>query len=127
MKFPIVAACFWSLLVIPCAAAPAAWTITDRIHVGGEGGWDYVALQPGTNRLFVSHAKQVVVIDLKTKAIIGSIEAVGVHGTALAPELGCGFISNGGDGTVTVFDLNTLKLITKLTVGENPTPSATSP
>ena len=70
-----------------CLGAPGVWDITSRIHVGGDGGWDYLTVQPETHRLFVSHAKQVVVIDLQTKAIIGSIPAAGVHGIALAPEL----------------------------------------
>ena len=119
MKFIVFAACFWSLFAVHCAAAPA-WTITDRIHVGGEGGWDYLTFQPETNRLFVSNAKQVVVIDLKTKAIIGSIEAAQACMGLPATDLGCGFISNGADGTVTVFDLNRSKVITKLTVGGKP-------
>jgi DNA-binding beta-propeller fold protein YncE len=67
-------------------------------------------VQPETHRLFVSHASRVVVIDLKTRKIIGSIPAAGVHGIALAPELNLGFISNGADGTVTLFDLGTLKM-----------------
>ncbi len=108
-----------TLLTLPSHAA-APWVITDRIHIGGDGGWDYLVVQPDTQRLFVSHAKQVVVVDLKTKTIIGSIEASGVHGIALAPDLKCGFISNGGDGTVTVFDLDSLKVITKLPAGKNP-------
>jgi DNA-binding beta-propeller fold protein YncE len=43
-----------------------------------------------------------------------------VHGIALAPELGRGFVSNGREGTVTIFDIETLKPITKVKVGENP-------
>lgn len=100
--------------------APGHWAITDRIHIGGDGGWDYLIVQPETHRLFLSHAKQVVVVDLKTKSIIGSIEAAGVHGIALAPDLKRGFISNGMDGTVTVFDLATLKVEAKLIAGKNP-------
>jgi YVTN family beta-propeller protein len=100
--------------------APAHWSITDRIHIGGEGGWDYLVAQPETGRLFVSHAKQVVVVDLKTKSIIGSIAANGVHGIALAPDLQRGFISNGADNTVTIFDLTTLKILATLPAGTNP-------
>jgi YVTN family beta-propeller protein len=101
-------------------AAPAHWSITGRIHIGGDGGWDYLVVQPEANRLFVSHAKQVVVVDLKTKSIIGSIAANGVHGIALAPDLKRGFISNGAGNTVTVFDLATLKILASLPAGKNP-------
>jgi len=107
---------FLFLGFVQCSAATGAWSITDRIHVGSEGGWDYLTVQPETHRLFVSFAKQVVVIDLQTKATIGSIPAAGVHGIALAPKLDLGFISNGADGTVTVFNLSTLQVETKLTV-----------
>jgi YVTN family beta-propeller protein len=108
------------LISLHCSGAPGAWGITSRIQVGGDGGWDYLTVQPETHRLFVSHAKQVVVIDLQTKAIIGSIPAAGSHGIALAPELNLGFITNGADGTVTVFDLGSLQAKTKLTVGMGP-------
>lgn len=96
------------------------WTLNDRIHIGGDGGWDYLVIQPETNRLFVSHGKQVVVVDIKTKSIIGSIPANGVHGIALAPDLKRGFISNGADNTVTVFDLSTLKILAMLPAGKKP-------
>jgi YVTN family beta-propeller protein len=109
-----------ALLTTPAWAADKPWAITDRIHVGGGGDWDYLVVQPETKRLFVSHAKQVVVIDLKSKEIIGSIEADGVHGIALAPELNRGFISNGAGNNVTVFDLTTLKVETHLATGQNP-------
>jgi len=108
------------LLMTHGLAAPPKWSITGRIPIGGDGGWDYLVVQPETHRLFVSHARQVVVVDLKTKSIIGSIEAEGVHGIALAPELKRGFISNGADGTVTVFDLDTLKAEAKLPAEKSP-------
>ena len=110
----------FSLLTDHSWGKVAPWRITDRIHIGGNGGWDYLVVQPETNRLFVSHAKQVVVIDLKTKAIMGSIEADGVHGIALAPELNRGFVSNGAGNSVTVFDLTTLKVETHLPAENNP-------
>jgi len=112
--------CASILLATHSFGDPAHWSISDRIHIGGEGGWDYLVAQPETNRLFVSHAKQVVVVDMKTKAIIGSIVANGVHGIALAPDLQRGFISNGAGNNVTVFDLTTLKILATLPTGTNP-------
>jgi DNA-binding beta-propeller fold protein YncE len=118
MKILLVFLAFLSGLQGP--GSTGEWSITDRIHVGGDGGWDYLTIQPEAHRLFISHATQVVVIDLQKKAIVGSIPAAGVHGIALAPKLGLGFISNGADGTVTVFNLSTLQEETKLTAGSNP-------
>ncbi|HUB67013.1 MAG TPA: hypothetical protein VL981_05965, partial [Candidatus Methylacidiphilales bacterium] len=96
------------------------WTITDRIHIGGAGGWDYVTVQPEAHRIFLSHAAQVVVVDLKSKKIIDSIAASGVHGIALARDLNRGFISNGAGGNVTIFDLGTLKVLGTVKTGQNP-------
>jgi YVTN family beta-propeller protein len=96
------------------------WTLIRRIPLQGPGGWDYLAVQPGTHRLFVSHAGQVIVIDLSTNRAIASIPANGVHGIAFAPELNRGFISNGGGNNVTIFNLATLKTEIQLPTGTNP-------
>jgi YVTN family beta-propeller protein len=120
LKLILSLVCSAILLNAHSFGASAHWSITDRIHIGGDGGWDWLTIEPEKSRLFVSHAKQVVVVDLKTKSIIGSIVANGVHGIALAPELKRGFISNGADNTVTVFDLTTLKILATLPVGKKP-------
>ena len=102
------------------SSTPETWTITHRIPIGGDGGWDYLVAQPEMHRLFVSHAMQVVVVDLATRKVIASIPAAGVHGIALVPELDLGFFTNGADGTVTIFNLGTLKVERKLPVGMGP-------
>ncbi len=80
-----------------------------KIAIGGEGGWDYLIADPATGRVFVSHGAEVDVVDTKTGEVAGKITGLhGVHGIALAPEFGRGFISNGQSGTVTIFDLKTL-------------------
>jgi len=122
MKLKFFLALAFSLMVLSktSSAAPEHWAVVDHIQIGGLGGWDYLVAEPETGRLFVSHARQVVVVDLKTKSIIGSIAANGVHGIALAPELDRGFISNGADGKIDVFDLSTLKILDSLPAGMNP-------
>jgi YVTN family beta-propeller protein len=102
------------------AGSSGDWSIVKRIHLGGLGGWDYVTSDPAAGRLYVSHAAHVLVLDLKTDKILATLDTVGVHGIALAPELNRGFISNGGNGTVTLFDLTTFKPIITVKVGENP-------
>lgn len=99
-----------------------AYQITKKIPLIGDGFWDYLTVQEATERLFVSHGTQVQVIDLKAGKLLGSIpDTKGVHGIAIATDLGKGFISCGNDTSVTVFDLATLAVTGKVKVtGANP-------
>lgn len=99
----------------------AAYHVIKRIPVGGDGGWDYLTVDSSTHRLFISRGAHVIVIDVESGASAGEIaNTPGVHGIALAPDLGRGFTSNGGDNTVTIFDLKTLKEISRVPVGTGP-------
>jgi DNA-binding beta-propeller fold protein YncE len=104
------------------AAAGSGYHVTRHIAVGGEGGWDYLTYDAPRKHLFLSHATQVDVVDPDAGTVIGHIpDTPGVHGIALAPDLGRGFISNGRDTSVTVFDLTTLATVAKIRVtGRNP-------
>src|SRR5262244_1629569 len=110
--------------LIPVAAAFAAATgyhVVAEIPIGGEGGWDYLTVDSAARRLYVSHGTHVAVVDLDTNKVVGDIpDTPGVHGIAIAPELGKGFVSNGRGNTVTIFDLKTLKAIGSAATGENP-------
>ncbi len=102
-------------------AADSGYHVTKTYKLGGEGGWDYLTIDSSSRRLFISRATHVVVIDAYSGKPVGDIaDTPGVHGIALAPELNRGFISNGREGTVTIFDLKTLKTIAKVKAGENP-------
>lgn len=102
-------------------AADPGYHIVKTYKVGGEGGWDYLTLDSTSRRLYISRATHVVVLDADSGQSVGDIpDTPGVHGIALAPGLGRGFISNGREGTVSIFDLKTLKLISKVKAGENP-------
>src|SRR6185369_9077837 len=91
------------------------------IQIGGEGGWDYLSIDPAAHRLYVSHATKVVVVDTKKDTVEGEIaDTPGVHGFAIAPELGRGFASNGREAKASIVDLKTLKTISKVETGENP-------
>ncbi len=98
------------------------YKIANKISLPGDGGWDYLSVDEPSGRLFVSHGNVVNVVDLKTKSLIGTIdETKGVHGIAFANDLNKGYISDGKDSTVTVFDLTTLKKLAKVKVtGANP-------
>jgi YVTN family beta-propeller protein len=92
-----------------------------KIEVGGEGGWDYLYVDSAGRRLYVSRSTRVMVFDVDTGKSLGEIpDTPGVHGIAIADDLGRGFTSNGRDGSVTIFELKTLKPISKVKVGTNP-------
>ena len=102
--------------------AKSGYRISNRIHLEGEGGWDYMSMDDATSRLYISHSTIVQVLDVNGKKVVGTIpDTKGVHGIALARDLNKGFISNGKDTSVTVFDLKTIQVITKIKVtGNNP-------
>jgi YVTN family beta-propeller protein len=90
-------------------------------HIASPGGWDYLAIGPGNNQLYVSHSTQVNILNKTTGDSIGIIEnTTGVHGIAFIKELGKGYTSNGRINNVTVFDLNTNKVLAQIATGENP-------
>jgi DNA-binding beta-propeller fold protein YncE len=95
----------------------SGYAVIGKIDIGGEGRWDYLLVDTTAHRLFVSHSTKVHIIDLKTKSIIGDINNLnGVHGIAIAPEYEKGFISNGRNNSVTVFDLKTFKTISQIEI-----------
>src|SRR5215469_36810 len=92
-----------------------------EIKVGGDGGWDYLSIDPSARRLYVSHATKVVVIDIDNDKVVGEItNTPGVHGLAPAPELGKGFVSCGRENKAAVVDLKTLETLSKVPTGQNP-------
>src|SRR3984957_19069189 len=102
-------------------AAPPAYKVITKIKLGGAPRWDYAYLDSTNHRLYVSHATQTEVIDTSTDKVVGTIpDTNGVHGIAIAGDLGRGFTSDGGDNDVTMFDLKTLKVLSKLKTGQNP-------
>ncbi|MBS1788674.1 MAG: YncE family protein [Acidobacteria bacterium] len=117
---------FLAASLLLCAAfgssqAQSGYHIINKITLGGEGGWDYLAVDPEARRLYVSHSIKVVVVDVETGKVVGEIPNTnGIHGIAIAHDLGRGFTSNGRDATVTIFDLKTLAIIGSAKTGGNP-------
>ncbi|HEY1206620.1 MAG: YncE family protein [Bryobacteraceae bacterium] len=103
------------------SAAGPGYRVIDKLQLGGEGGWDYLTADGAARRLYVSRGSHVMVVDLETGKLAGDIPStLGVHGIALAPELGRGFTSNGRTDNVTIFSLDTLKPIGEVKTGKNP-------
>jgi len=121
-RFSFVLAFVFVLSTLGTCAFAADFRVIHRIHVGGDGGWDYLKVDPDWHRVYLSRGNHVMVVDEESGKLIGDIPNTnGVHGIALAPELGKGFTSNGADNSVTVFDLKTLKpAATIKTTGANP-------
>jgi DNA-binding beta-propeller fold protein YncE len=111
-----------SVFGLQLLAAGQDLRVTKSYKLGGDGGWDYLTVDHGSHHLFISRSTHVMVIDADSGKPIGDIpDTPGVHGIALANDLGRGFTSNGREGTVSIFDLKTLKPISKVQgVGDNP-------
>lgn len=117
----VVASVVTAILCLVAApqAADEPYRLVKEIHVGGEGGWDYLNVDSAGKRLYVSHATKVVVIDTVKNEIVGEIsDTPGVHGAI--PVDGKVFTSNGREAKVGVVDARTLKTLTKVDTGPNP-------
>jgi len=113
-----------SLLAVPLllsllskAQTSDLYSFEKTISVPGDGGYDYLSIDEVNRHLFVSHGTSVNVIDLKTEKVIGSIDNMkGVHGIAVDNAVNRGFITDGRDNSVVVFDLTSFKTITVIHV-----------
>ena len=102
-------------------SAQQGFKITQTFHIASPGGWDYIAVNPQSNKLYVSHGTQVNILDKATGDSLGIIpNTTGVHGIAFNNKSGRGYTSNGRLNNVTVFDLATDKIIEQVKTGENP-------
>src|SRR5947209_10806083 len=109
----------WAFLVAAAVASPRvghtqAFKVA-RFNIGGDDGTDYLTAEPGTGRVFVSRGTHVMVIEGSTGKVIGDIpDTPRTHGIALVPKWNHGFTTNGGDSTVTMFDVKTLAVLKKI-------------
>src|SRR5216117_2080997 len=116
---------FLTAMAIVGAASIAAPRVVDaqtfkveKVDIKGEGGTDYVTVEAATGRVFVSRSTHVMVVEGATGKVLGDIpNTPGVHGAGIATKAGHGFTTNGGDETVTMFDLKTLGVLRQIKVG----------
>jgi DNA-binding beta-propeller fold protein YncE len=110
-----------AVLSVAFAAPEAALAQTykvEKFDIKGEGGTDYVAVESATGRVFVSRSTHMMVVEGATGKVLGDIpNTPGVHGAGIATKAGHGFTTNGGDQTVTMFDLKTLAVVKQIKVG----------
>ena len=110
-----------SLAAVALAAAGSGYHVVATYKVGGDGGWDYLTTDSEARHIYISRGTHVMVLDADSGKSVGDIaDTPGVHGIALAPELGRGFTSNGREGMVSFFDIKTLATSSKVKVGDNP-------
>jgi DNA-binding beta-propeller fold protein YncE len=123
MKLTVVAL---SLLLIagsfartePAASAAdgaAGYRVVQTLQVGGQGGWDYLTVDAQHKLLFVPRSTHTMVVDAASGKTVADIPGQRRnHGVAIVPGAGRGFISDGQDGSVTIFDLSTYKVLGKI-------------
>jgi len=114
-----------SLLLLAGAALTASVplpALSGSVPIGGKGGWDYVAVDPSSHRVFVSHESRMHVVDPAEGKVVAEIpDTAGVHGIAFAPEFNRGFITCGKSGSLVVIDLKTLKTVGQIgKIGKKP-------
>jgi DNA-binding beta-propeller fold protein YncE len=116
---------FTGLIVIATASlaraqAAGPYAITKTLKVGGPGSWDYVTVDPRAQRLYLTRATHTMVLDAATGKLIADIPGQKrSHGVALAPKVGRGFITDGEEGAVVIFDLKTNQAIGKLAAADD--------
>ncbi|MBV8632490.1 MAG: hypothetical protein JOZ83_16295 [Silvibacterium sp.] len=98
------------------AFAQANWAVVNTLHIGGDGGWDYVTVDPRSHRLFVTRTTHTQVIDADSGKVLGDIPGqIRSHGVAIVPSLNRGFITDGGgSGAIIVFDLNNYSVLGRI-------------
>ena len=115
-------------LCLSAAAAGSGYRVIKKIPVTGDGGWDYLTVDPDARRLYVSHGTGVEVIDLDGEKVVGQIaDTAGVHGIAVVAEAGRGYTSNGKLNNSTMFDTKTLKTLGQVPTGNKPDASIYDP
>jgi len=103
-------------LAVPTIGQAQAFKV-EKFDIKGDGGTDYVAVEAATGRVYVSRGTHMMVVEGPTGKVLGDImNTPGVHGAGIATKAGHGFTTNGGDSTVTMFDLKTLAVIKQIKV-----------
>lgn len=105
----------------PETSSSTGYHITNKYSIGGDAGWDYIAVDPDARRLYVTHFQRIEVLDADTGKPIGQItDTNGVHGIALVKATGKGFTTNGKADTISVIDLSTFKHVAEIKGGKKP-------
>ena len=110
-----------AVIITASAFAQSGYKLSKTFHIASSGGWDYIFVNSQSNKLYVSHATQVNILDKTTGDSLGVIpNTTGVHGIAVINDLNKGYTSNGRINSVTVFDLSSNNILNQIATGQNP-------
>ena len=97
------------------AAGPLGYHVSKTVPLPDPGFWDYLSEDPANNRLYIAHGNEVLVLNLANQQLVGKITGLhGTHGVAISDQDGHGFITNGGNATITEFDIHTLRQLKQI-------------
>ncbi len=109
------------LLTHEQAIAQKPFQLQAKWAVGGEGGWDYLAVDPTMPRLYLTHGTRVEILDTNTGKLVGNISGLkGTHGVTFDDTGKFGYISDGGANAVVVFDRASFEKVASIPAGTNP-------
>ncbi|GGA55324.1 hypothetical protein GCM10011507_03210 [Edaphobacter acidisoli] len=125
LKRICMAACwmlpFATVFSVTAVAQSGPYKVETHWKIGGEGGWDYITADPHAHLLYIDHGPRVDIVNTKTGKVVDAITRLkGTHGVALDDEGKYGYISDGRDNAVVVFDRQTFKTVATIPAGENP-------
>ena len=119
LALPLFSAALCAAASLPASAAPSGYHVLKTITLGGDGGWDYLNIDPATGNLFITRGTHVMVVDLRAgKAIADLTGLMGIHGTAFAG--GKAYVTEGGANQLAVFDSKSLTKLATIPVGTRP-------
>src|SRR5882757_6345418 len=100
------------LITLPSLLVAEQYKVKSRLHLQGDSGWDYLTVDPESRELFVTHGTELQIVNLDSQEPIAKIAGV--------KDLNRGFISDGGDNAVVIFDLKSHSILNKVPTGKNP-------
>ncbi len=109
------------LIALPPLLIAEQYKVRTRMHLQGDNGWDYLAVDAESRELFVTHGTELQIVNLDSQQPVAKIAGMKrIHGVAIVKELNRGFVSDGGDNAVVIFDLKSHSILNKVTAGKNP-------
>jgi len=121
------------ILTTSASHAATGYHLIKTIPIPGDWTWDYIGMDSAHRHVLVSHGPELEILNADTYKVDGKIVApdadfskpetlavMDVRGGAAAEDIGRGFVPNAHDGSVSIFDLNTLKVLATVKVGDNP-------
>ncbi len=120
-RMALTASCAFAILSPSFASAQKPFQVEGKWTIGGDGGWDYLAVDETAHKLYVTHGTQMEVLDTGSGKVVGSLKGFKhLHGVAFDSAGQFGYISDGGANAVVVFDRSNLKEVATIPAGTNP-------